>query len=111
MSAAYNDAASQSSQWTLFDDFDEPAVTDEAHSNAHIWNPNVDTDEWIHKLEPTDADALALSNLQPTSLTTEQAARLWAKLAAWAQSDQIAYYVEDAPTSSDAAYDARIRAS
>lgn len=110
MSAAYNDAASQSSQWTLFDDFDEPAVTDEAHSNAHIWNPNVDTDEWIHKLEPTDADALALSNLQPTSLTTEQAARLWAKLAAWAQSDQIAYYVEDAPTSSDAAYDARIRA-
>lgn len=110
MSAAYNDAASQSSQWTLFDDFDEQAVTDEAHSNAHIWNPNVDTDEWIHKLEPTDAYALALSNLQPTSLTTEQAARLWAKLAAWAQSDQIAYYVEDAPTSSDAAYDARIRA-
>lgn len=110
MSAAYDNTASQSSQWTLFDDFDEPAVTDEAHSNAHIWNPNVDTDEWIHKLEPTDADALALSNLQPTSLTTEQAARLWAKLAAWAQSDQIAYYVEDAPTSSDAAYDARIRA-
>ena len=110
MSAAYNDAASQSSQWTLFDDFDEQTVTDEAHSNAHIWNPNVDTDEWIHKLEPTDADALALSSLQPTSLTTEQAARLWAKLAAWAQSDQIAYYVEDAPTSSDAAYDARIRA-
>ena len=110
MSAAYDDAASQSSQWTLFDDFDEQAVTDEAHSNAHIWNPNVDTDEWIHKLEPTDADALALSSLQPTSLTTEQAARLWAKLAAWAQSDQIAYYVEDAPTSSDAAYDARIRA-
>lgn len=110
MSAAYNDAASQSSQWTLFDDFDEQAVTDEAHSNAHIWNPNVDTDEWIHKLEPTDADALALSSLQPTSLTTEQAARLWAKLAAWTQSDQIAYYVEDAPTSSDAAYDARIRA-
>lgn len=110
MSAAYDNTASQSSQWTLFDDFDEPAVTDEAHSNAHIWNPNVDTDEWIHKLEPTDADALALSSLQPTSLTTEQAARLWAKLAAWAQSDQIAYYVEDAPTSSDAAYDARIRA-
>ncbi|RFT41206.1 DNA ligase (NAD(+)) LigA, partial [Bifidobacteriaceae bacterium NR003] len=110
MSAAYGNTASQSSQWTLFDDFDEPAVTDEAHSNAHIWNPNVDTDEWIHKLEPTDADALALSNLQPTFLTTEQAARLWAKLAAWAQSDQIAYYVEDAPTSSDAAYDARIRA-
>lgn len=110
MSAAYDNTASQSSQWTLFDDFDEPAVTDEAHSNAHIWNPNVDTDEWIHKLEPTDADALALSNLQPTFLTTEQAARLWAKLAAWAQSDQIAYYVEDAPTSSDAAYDARIRA-
>ena len=110
MSAAYDNTASQSSQWTLFDDFDEPAVTDEAHSNAHIWNPNVDTDEWIHKLEPTDADALALSNLQPTSLTIEQAARLWAKLAAWAQSDQIAYYVEDAPTSSDAAYDARIRA-
>ncbi|EPI42405.1 NAD-dependent DNA ligase LigA [Gardnerella vaginalis] len=76
---------------------------------THVWNLNEDTDTWIASLEPTDADALALSKLQPATLTTEQAARLWAKLAAWTQSDQIAYYVEDAPTSSDAAYDARIR--
>lgn len=76
---------------------------------THTWSPNIDINEWISKLEPTDADALALENVQPSLLTTEQAARLWAKLAAWTQSDQIAYYVEDSPTSSDAAYDARMR--
>ena len=78
-------------------------------SDAHIWNPNLNNDEWIAKLEPTDADALALENIQLSFFTTEQAAKLWSKLAAWAQSDQIAYYVEDCPTSSDAAYDARMR--
>lgn len=76
---------------------------------AHIWNPNLNNDEWIAKLEPTDADALALENIQLSFFTTEQAAKLWYKLAAWAQLDQIAYYVEDSPTSSDAAYDARMR--
>ena len=30
-------------------------------------------------------------------------------MAAWVESDQIAYYIDDAPVSSDAAYDARLR--
>lgn len=76
---------------------------------ANEWNSTIDTEKWIANLKPTDSDALALSSLQPAILTTQQAAKLWAKLAAWVQSDQIAYYVEDAPTSSDAAYDARMR--
>ena len=138
MSAAHDDTASQSTQWTLFDNFDNQPVThedqqeptqeqsqtktttsnnqlqnhkigSESHSEAHVWNSTTDADSWIAQLEPTDADALALESLQPAALTTEQAAHLWAKLAAWTQSDQIAYYVEDSPTSSDAAYDARMR--
>ncbi len=136
MSEAHDNNESQSAQWTLFDDFDEQSITHENKqesaqlkpqfeaqpqhedyksqnskivNEAHVWNPNVDADRWIAQLQPTDADALHLGSLQPASLTIEQAAKLWAKLAAWAQSDQIAYYVEDAPTSSDAAYDARMR--
>lgn len=92
---------------------DADSFSNDAYSSssrkAHIWNPNLNNDEWIAKLEPTDADALALENIQLSFFTTEQAAKLWSKLAAWAQSDQIAYYVEDSPTSSDAAYDARMR--
>lgn len=127
MSEAHNDTESQSAQWTLFDDFDEQPVTHEStretyktesteeqnskiQHNTNVLNPNENVDYWIAQLQPTDADALALGNLNLKLLTTEQAAHLWAKLAAWAQSDQIAYYVEDAPTSSDAAYDARMRA-
>ena len=98
---AHDDIESKNAQWTLFDDFDEQ---NETHENTQK------TDTWIAQLQPTDTDALALGNLQPATLTIEQAAKLWAKLAAWAQSDQIAYYVEDSPTSSDAAYDARMRA-
>ena len=42
-------------------------------------------------------------------MSAEAAARLWARVAAWVESDQIAYYIDDAPVSSDAAYDARLR--
>lgn len=133
MSISKKDAANSSIQPSLFDfdnktytqdSFDSPSNAadslsnadgipssdaDSSSSDAHIWNPNLSNDEWIAKLEPTDADALALENIQLSFFTTEQAAKLWSKLAAWAQSDQIAYYVEDCPTSSDAAYDARMR--
>ena len=44
-----------------------------------------------------------------SSLSNEVAARLWARVAAWVEADQIAYYIDDAPVSSDAAYDARLR--
>ena len=66
------------------------------------------SDEWISALEPTDADAERLALLDVTTLTPARAARLWARVSAWVESDQIAYYVNDAPTSSDAAYDNRM---
>ncbi|WP_190971922.1 NAD-dependent DNA ligase LigA [Bifidobacterium vespertilionis] len=64
---------------------------------------------WIAALAPTDADAMRLDRLDVDGLGSEEAARLWAKVAAWVESDQIAYYIDDAPVSSDAAYDARMR--
>ncbi len=50
-----------------------------------------------------------LPRLDVSSISAEAAARLWARVAAWVESDQIAYYIDDAPVSSDAADDARIR--
>ncbi|WP_415458498.1 NAD-dependent DNA ligase LigA [Bifidobacterium sp.] len=67
------------------------------------------SDAWIANLQDADADAMRLADLQVTQLTTEQATRLWTKLSAWVESDQIAYYIKDAPVSSDAAYDERMR--
>lgn len=52
---------------------------------------------------------MRLTRLDVSSISAEAAARLWARVAAWVESDQIAYYIDDAPVSSDAAYDARIR--
>lgn len=70
---------------------------------------NVGSDAWIAALEDNDADAMKLSALSVASLTTELATKLWTKLASWVESDQIAYYIKDAPVSSDAAYDERMR--
>ena len=66
------------------------------------------SERWIAALQPTDADAMRLTRLDVSSISAEAAARLWARVAAWVESDQIAYYIDDAPVSSDAAYDARI---
>lgn len=68
-----------------------------------------DTDRFIDKLGESDAEAMRLDDLDIPTLTAEQAQKLWAKVAAVVESDQIAYYINDAPTSSDAAYDARMR--
>ena len=65
--------------------------------------------EWIAALTQSDADALRLERLDVASMSSEAAARLWTKVAAWVETDQIAYYVNDAPVASDAAYDARMR--
>ncbi|PJM72734.1 DNA ligase (NAD(+)) LigA [Bifidobacterium primatium] len=65
--------------------------------------------QWVAALGATDADALRLDGLDVAAMRSDDAARLWTKVAAWVESDQIAYYIDDAPTSSDAAYDARLR--
>lgn len=65
--------------------------------------------QWIAALAPTDDDAIRLDRLDVNGLDSENAARLWAKVAAWVEADQIAYYIDDSPVSSDAAYDARMR--
>ena len=67
------------------------------------------SEQWIAALQPTDSDAVRLDRLDVASLGAEAAQRLWARVAAWVESDQIAYYIDDAPVSSDAAYDARLR--
>ncbi len=72
-------------------------------------SPATGTAEWVAAMRPTDADALPLDSLDVTRLSAEVAQRLWTRLAAWVESDQIAYYVNDSPVSSDAAYDARMR--
>ena len=69
----------------------------------------IGSDAWIDALRYNDNDAMDLDDLDVQRLTAEQAARLWARLAAWVETDQMAYYVDDAPVSSDAAYDARLR--
>lgn len=69
----------------------------------------LDSSAWVASLQPTDEDALKLSRVEVAQLSVEVAARLWAKVAAWVEADQIAYYIDDAPVSSDAAYDARMR--
>ena len=69
----------------------------------------IGSDAWIDSLRDDDSDAMDLDDLDVTKLNVEQAVRLWSRLAAWVETDQIAYYVKDAPVSSDAAYDARMR--
>lgn len=64
---------------------------------------------WVAGLQATDADAMRLDGVDVSAMSAELAARLWAKVAAWVESDQIAYYIDDDPVSSDAAYDARLR--
>ena len=61
------------------------------------------SERWIAALQATDADAMRLDRLDVSSMSAEAAARLWARVAAWVESDQIAYYIDDTPVSSDAA--------
>lgn len=82
-----------------------PAVVDNTGINRFA--PG--SEPWIAALQPTDEDAMRLDRLDVSSMSSEAAARLWARIAAWVESDQIAYYIDDSPVSSDAAYDARLR--
>ena len=88
------------------------AITDDAvpkQTVAATRSTTVGSSQWIAALQPTDEDAMHLQDLDVRSLSDVNAAQLWARLAAWVESDQIAYYVKDAPVSSDAAYDERMR--
>ncbi|KAB7791468.1 NAD-dependent DNA ligase LigA [Bifidobacterium leontopitheci] len=91
-------------------DFDAPDDTEPAPvENAGTARFAPGTAQWIAALQPTDGDAARLDRLDVAAMSSEDAARLWARVAAWVESDQIAYYIDDAPVSSDAAYDARLR--
>ncbi|MBN2923899.1 MAG: NAD-dependent DNA ligase LigA, partial [Bifidobacterium sp.] len=68
----------------------------------------IGSDPWIDSLRDIDSDAMELDDLDVSKLNVEQAVRLWSRLSAWVEGDQVAYYVKDAPLSSDAAYDARM---
>nr|WP_169275048.1 NAD-dependent DNA ligase LigA [Bifidobacterium sp. DSM 109958] len=90
-------------------DFDETTPTTDPveDDGAAAYAPG--SPRWIAALRATDADALRLDALDVDAMDGDAAARLWAKVAAWVESDQIAYYIDDSPVSSDAAYDARMR--
>lgn len=60
-------------------------------------------------LTGTDQDIAVLAHIDPRALRPVDAARLHEALVAWAERDQIDYYINSAPVSSDAAYDARLR--
>ncbi|WEV71825.1 NAD-dependent DNA ligase LigA [Bifidobacterium sp. ESL0790] len=98
-----DDGADQQLAW----DFGggEPTVTDDTGIAALAPGSL----PWIAALRPTDADAERLTRLDIPKLSSEAAARLWAKVASWVESDQIAYYINNSSTSSDAAYDDRMR--
>ncbi|MBT1163863.1 NAD-dependent DNA ligase LigA [Bifidobacterium felsineum] len=88
-----------------FDDGDTVAV--KPNEGATKFAPG--SEQWIAALQPTDDDAVRIDRLDVNTLSAEAAARLWARVAAWVEADQIAYYIDDSPVSSDAAYDARMR--
>ncbi len=91
-------------------DFDNTATGDGAIvSNEGIARFVPGSLKWVVALQSSDEDALRLNRLDVASMDGQVAARLWAKVAAWVEADQIAYYIDDAPVSSDAAYDARMR--
>ena len=116
--------------WDFDDLQDEPAVGNANENGGNGTETNGDADgnavidpvpdagiirfpagseQWVSALQATDEDALRLNHLDVSGMEADTAARLWAKIAAWVESDQIAYYIDDAPVSSDAAYDARLR--
>lgn len=80
----------------------------QAGVQAAVRHPAPGSGAWIDAMQQTDADAMQLGKLDVGSLDSQDARKLWTKLAAWLESDQIAYYLDDAPVSSDAAYDARM---
>ena len=89
-------------------DFDDGDVS-EVRPDTGIARFAPGSEQWIAALQPTDDDAIRLDRFDVNTMTAEAAARLWARVAAWVESDQIAYYIDDSPVSSDAAYDARMR--
>ena len=89
-------------------DFDDGDVA-EVRPDTGIARFAPGSEQWIAALQPTDDDAIRLDRFDVNTMTAEAAARLWARVAAWVESDQIAYYIDDSPVSSDAAYDARMR--
>ena len=89
-------------------DADGNAVIDPVPDAGIIRFP-AGSEQWVSALQATDEDALRLNHLDVSGMEADTAARLWAKIASWVESDQIAYYIDDAPVSSDAAYDARLR--
>lgn len=87
---------------------EQPALFGDAPT-APTHAPRMGSLAWIEHLQRDDSSALELDTLDVHTLSEREAARLWNTLAAWVEDDQVAYYIHDAPVSSDAAYDARLR--
>ena len=81
-------------------DFDDGDVA-EVRPDTGIARFAPGSEQWIAALQPTDDDAIRLDRFDVNTMTAEAAARLWARVAAWVESDQIAYYIDDSPVSSE----------
>lgn len=77
-------------------DFDDGDVA-EVRPDTGIARFAPGSEQWIAALQPTDDDAIRLDRFDVNTMTAEAAARLWARVAAWVESDQIAYYIDDSP--------------
>lgn len=100
----------QSEQPSLFsDEADEAAELTVQDSHPHQVDAAIGSIAWVDQLQRDDVSALELDTLNVATMSDGAASRLWNKLATWVEADQVAYYIHDAPVSSDAAYDARLR--
>ncbi|OTA29988.1 DNA ligase (NAD(+)) LigA [Alloscardovia macacae] len=90
----------------------QPTAPDAQSDAQSATQPDAQPDvAWYEALEYTDASALSLQArgvADVAALSADVAQRVWARVASWVEADQVAYYVKDAPGSSDAAYDARM---
>lgn len=117
-------ASFQDYQQGLFD-FDDEAqpssAVDKAQPSSSVDEaPDSDTrdeaqpsrpvDEVLGELNGSDSDITTLGALDYQHMSLEQARRAHDLLAGFVLEDQKAYYIDNAPTSSDAAFDARLRA-
>lgn len=99
----------QQSEQLTFDFVDDRPIAPVPESQAYQDMSKQSFDDWLAHLTYSDSDALSLEQIELTKLTVQEARRLWVKLAGWIEKDQRAYYEQDMPISSDAAYDARMR--
>ena len=78
-------------------DFDDGDVA-EVRPDTGIARFAPGSEQWIAALQPTDDDAIRLDRFDVNTMTAEAATRLWARVAAWVESDPVSYTHLTLPT-------------